>query len=52
MKAFINCWLIIAIAMFIASGCGGSSDNSAKAGKLIIKSVELKDSLWKGYFYF
>ena len=40
MKSIIKICLIGIVAMFIASGCGGSSGE--KTGKMTIKSVELK----------
>ena len=46
MKNLFKIILITAIAMFIANACGGGSgDEGVKTGKLIIKSVELKDSI-------
>ncbi len=40
MKTVVKICLIGIVAIFIASGCGGSSGD--KTGKMTIKSVELK----------
>ena len=45
MKTIIKTMLVALIAMLMANGCGGGGGDSAETGKLIIKSVELKDSL-------